>query len=184
MARLPPPVTMITCSSPLAIASSTPYWMVGLSTSGSISFGWAFVTGRNRVPSPAAGKIALRTVPVVIGDNLVDPDLHSRSTHVDAVAPHRDAFTHQQAALQPSFGEAAVGTDDAMPRNVGVRGRQDTSDEARRAGFDVAIGSDEPWRDGSHLTEDACSARVGSVDVLSLLGEVMRQLSQTGVDGH
>src|SRR5665811_140423 len=30
MARLPPPVTMITCSIPLAIASSTPYWIVGL----------------------------------------------------------------------------------------------------------------------------------------------------------
>src|ERR1700681_4712028 len=61
MARLPPPVTMITCSIPLAIASSTPYWIVGLSTSGSISLGCALVTGRNRVPSPAAGKIALRT---------------------------------------------------------------------------------------------------------------------------
>jgi hypothetical protein len=27
---------------------------------GSISFGWAFVAGRKRVPSPAAGKTALR----------------------------------------------------------------------------------------------------------------------------
>src|SRR5213592_3628857 len=52
---------MITCSMPLAMASSTPYWMVGLSTSGSISFGCALVTGRKRVPRPAAGKIALRT---------------------------------------------------------------------------------------------------------------------------
>ena len=67
MARLPPPVTMITCSIPLAIASSTPYWIVGLSTSGSISFGCALVTGRKRVPRPAAGKIALRTV---MADNL------------------------------------------------------------------------------------------------------------------
>src|SRR5258708_25243496 len=67
MARLPPPVTMITCSIPLAIASSTRYWIVGLSTRGSISFGCALVTGRNRVPRPAAGKIALRTVMV---DNL------------------------------------------------------------------------------------------------------------------
>src|ERR1019366_4771710 len=66
MARLPPPVTMITCSIPLAMASSTPYWMVGLSTSGSISFGCALVTGRNRVPRPAAGKIALRTAGIVI----------------------------------------------------------------------------------------------------------------------
>src|ERR1700738_4931597 len=70
MARLPPPVTMITSSIPLAIASSTPYWMVGLSTSGSISFGWALVTGRNRVPRPAAGKIAFLTGGIVIKDNL------------------------------------------------------------------------------------------------------------------
>jgi hypothetical protein len=47
-------------SIPLATASSTEYWMRGLSTSGSISFGEAFVAGRNRVPNPAAGKTALR----------------------------------------------------------------------------------------------------------------------------
>jgi hypothetical protein len=29
--------------------------MAGLSTTGSISFGIAFVAGKNRVPSPAAG---------------------------------------------------------------------------------------------------------------------------------
>src|SRR5215203_138628 len=34
--------------------------MVGLSTSGSISFGCALVAGRNLVPSPAAGKTAFR----------------------------------------------------------------------------------------------------------------------------
>jgi hypothetical protein len=53
------------------MASSTPYWIVGLSTSGSISFGWALVTGKNRVPKPAAGKMAFRTrPPVVTLDNL------------------------------------------------------------------------------------------------------------------
>src|SRR5579884_2934113 len=70
MARFPPPVTMITCSRPEAMASSTPYWMVGLSTSGSISFGCTLVTGRNRVPSPAAGKTARRTVRIVIQHNV------------------------------------------------------------------------------------------------------------------
>src|SRR4029077_19948042 len=65
MARLPPPVTMITSSMPLAIASSTLYWIAGLSTRGSISLGWALVAGRNRVPSPAAGMIALGTGSVV-----------------------------------------------------------------------------------------------------------------------
>src|SRR6185503_20923754 len=48
-------------SMPEATASSTPYWMIGLSTTGSISFGCALVAGRNRVPRPAAGMTALRT---------------------------------------------------------------------------------------------------------------------------
>src|SRR5450759_50778 len=52
---------MITCSMPAETASSTAYWMTGLSTSGSISLGWALVAGRKRVPQPAAGKTALRT---------------------------------------------------------------------------------------------------------------------------
>jgi hypothetical protein len=34
--------------------------MVGLSTIGSISLGMALVSGRNRVPKPAAGIMALR----------------------------------------------------------------------------------------------------------------------------
>src|SRR6266404_1140373 len=45
--------------------------MRGLSTSGSISFGWAFVAGRKRVPNPAAGKTALRTfviIPSIVWD--------------------------------------------------------------------------------------------------------------------
>src|SRR5262245_38074635 len=61
MARFWELVTMMTCSMPAATASSTAYWMTGLSTSGSISFGCAFVAGRKRVPQPAAGKTALRT---------------------------------------------------------------------------------------------------------------------------
>src|SRR6478672_7865805 len=52
---------MITCSMPAATASSTAYWMIGLSTSGSISLGCALVAGRKRVPQPAAGKTAFRT---------------------------------------------------------------------------------------------------------------------------
>src|ERR1035441_7510350 len=36
--------------------------MIGLSTMGSISLGCALVAGRKRVPSPAAGKTALRTL--------------------------------------------------------------------------------------------------------------------------
>src|SRR5687767_9739704 len=46
---------------PEATASSTTYWIVGLSTRGSISLGWALVAGRKRVPRPAAGNTPLRT---------------------------------------------------------------------------------------------------------------------------
>ncbi len=46
---------------PAWTASSTTYWMAGLSTTGSISLGWALVAGRKRVPSPAAGMTALVT---------------------------------------------------------------------------------------------------------------------------
>jgi hypothetical protein len=44
-----------------AVASSTTYWMAGLSTIGGISFGVALVAGGKRVPSSAAGTIVLRT---------------------------------------------------------------------------------------------------------------------------
>ena len=60
MAFLPRPVTMMMLVRPAATASSITYWMIGLSTSGSISFGCALVAGRKRVPRPAAGKTALR----------------------------------------------------------------------------------------------------------------------------
>src|SRR5947207_16027817 len=46
---------------PAALASSIAYWISGLSTTGSISFGTALVAGRMRVPRPATGNTALRT---------------------------------------------------------------------------------------------------------------------------
>src|SRR6056297_781252 len=48
-------------SIPAPSASSITSWMAGWSPTGNNSFGTAFVAGRNRVPSPAAGKTALRT---------------------------------------------------------------------------------------------------------------------------
>src|ERR1700758_16766 len=48
------------CSRPAPLASSTTYWISGLSTMVSISFGIALVAGRTRVPRPATGKTALR----------------------------------------------------------------------------------------------------------------------------
>ena len=37
---------------PARTASSTTYWMAGLSTSGSISLGWAFVAGQEPSAEP------------------------------------------------------------------------------------------------------------------------------------
>src|SRR5689334_2805248 len=60
MAFLVRPVMKISSSAPALIASITAYWISGLSTMGSISFGLALVAGRKRVPRPATGKTALR----------------------------------------------------------------------------------------------------------------------------
>src|SRR5271156_1284665 len=62
MELLPRPVTMMMCSMPEATHSSTTYWICGLSTTVSISLGWALVAGKKRVPRPAAGRTALRTL--------------------------------------------------------------------------------------------------------------------------
>src|SRR6266540_6748466 len=61
MVRLPRPVTISMSWMPDRRASSTTYWMAGLSTTGSISLGCTLVAGRKRVPSPAAGITALLT---------------------------------------------------------------------------------------------------------------------------
>jgi len=53
--RFPLPVIIIISVIPALTASSTRYCITGLSTIGSISFGWAFVAGKKRVQKPAAG---------------------------------------------------------------------------------------------------------------------------------
>ena len=59
--RLSRPVTKMISSIPAARASSTAYWMSGLSTTGSITFGTALLAGRNRVAMPATGSTAFLT---------------------------------------------------------------------------------------------------------------------------
>src|SRR5512134_2943706 len=51
---------------PAATASSTAYWMSGLSTIGIISFGLALVAGRKRLPKPATGNTAFVIVRIAI----------------------------------------------------------------------------------------------------------------------
>src|SRR5580658_11296864 len=62
---------------PDCIASSTAYWIRGLSTSGSISLGMALVAGRKRVPRPAAGNTALRTLGIILGQLYAETRRHA-----------------------------------------------------------------------------------------------------------
>ena len=82
-------------------------------------------------------------------------------TQVDAVAAHRDSLRNQKLALPPAFRQAAIGADDAMPWQVVIGGRKNVPHETRRAGFDVAVGADEPFGDGAHPADDARCARLG-----------------------
>src|SRR5215471_17910902 len=78
MAVLPRPVMMMIWSQPAASASSTPYWMIGLSTRGSISLGCALVAGRKRVPNPAAGNTALQTFIRNSLSTMLSPEIPNR----------------------------------------------------------------------------------------------------------
>src|SRR6185503_19395265 len=61
------PVMNTSSWAPALIASSTAYWISGLSTTGNISIGLALVAGRKRVPSPATGNTALRILIFCLG---------------------------------------------------------------------------------------------------------------------
>ena len=58
-------VTKIRSVVPAAMASSTAYWIRGLSTTGSIYLGHALVAGRKRVPIPATGNTGFLTILVI-----------------------------------------------------------------------------------------------------------------------
>src|SRR3990172_2983197 len=86
MAFLPRPVTTMMSWMPEATASSMTYWIVGLSTIGNISLGWALVAGRKRVPSPAAGNTAFRIViasPLAVSSGKSGHAREALDLHVD-----------------------------------------------------------------------------------------------------
>ena len=86
---------------PARTASSTTYWMAGLSTTGSISLGCALVAGRKRVPRPAAGMTALVTAEEEPGVRLVD--LIGRRPPMPArPAPGRLALTPLECQRPPT----------------------------------------------------------------------------------
>src|SRR5450830_25230 len=72
MARLLRPVMKIISVIPAATASSTAYWINGLSTMGSISLGCALVAGKKRLPRPATGNTAFLIRLVIAVPNKID----------------------------------------------------------------------------------------------------------------
>src|SRR5438874_8118082 len=68
--------------------------MIGLSTRGSISFGCALVAGRKRVPRPAAGKTALRTLAAGIVTYLACAQAHSQQFE-STIASRESAIPHE-----------------------------------------------------------------------------------------
>jgi hypothetical protein len=75
---------------------------------------------------------------------------------VDLAALERDTLGPEPLPLLLPHREAAVGADDAPPRDViGVpAGREEAGGEARSAGRDVAVGADEPLRDRPDRGDD------------------------------
>src|SRR6202011_1642856 len=94
---------------PERTASSTTYWMAGLSTRGSISLGCALVAGRNRVPRPAAGMTALRT-----GEGI-----RSRSTRGSFLSAHEAAHIVAVAGYDQA---ADRGQGDQLPPGTAPHG--------------------------------------------------------------
>src|ERR1700690_3904979 len=90
---------------PAALASSTAYWIRGLSTTGSISFGIALVAGRKRAPRPPTGKMALRTGLIVMLDPCdVKGAFVPQGLHLDNGAAGRRRLITQQPV--PRFVQA------------------------------------------------------------------------------
>ena len=73
---------------------------------------------------------------------------------VDAVAPHRHTFSKEPRALRLALGQAAVGSDDAVPGEI-VDCGEDVADEARRVRIDVAVGADVALGDRADAFDDA-----------------------------
>jgi hypothetical protein len=103
---------------------------------------------------------------------------HPSKTQIYTIATHRYALFNQQRALPPSLGEAPVGADHAMPREVIVDRGKNASDEARGDRVDVAIRADETNGDRAHPRDDAIVAGL----IHSLLHSVVWLLTPDSFD--
>src|SRR5688500_2245028 len=121
--------------------------MVGLSTSGSISFGCALVAGRNLVPQPAAGKTALRTRihppstgwPVCRGPSLESPAEYTAGSRRAAVPGPTVAAAERPLNGLLGLGRAGLGEDHG-PAGARRDGRDDRPREDQQPADELERG--------------------------------------------
>src|SRR2546423_1536722 len=113
-----------TSEAPAAAASSTTYWIVGLSRTGSSSFATALAAGSMRVPRPAAGMTTLLTL---IG-SMIDSRLVNQRPQ-DGAADRREGID-QLLVLPAAVIEAADGAATAGEFGAGA-GRARDLDHAK-----------------------------------------------------
>src|ERR1700685_4531034 len=112
MARLEAPVMKTSRRAPAASASSTAYWMSGLSTTGSISLGLALVAGRNRVPRPATGNTAVRITDFIrrsLTRSIDQSILKSTCGLISALGPFEN--NRMQRVPRAAFGATPIPAD-------------------------------------------------------------------------
>ena len=83
--------------------------MIGLSTSGSISFGCALVAGRKRVPRPAAGNTALRTRDVtsgIVAEDVLGARIYNAVAASEAACSIRPSFATTSRRSAPASATA------------------------------------------------------------------------------
>src|ERR1035441_6012863 len=85
--------------------------MIGLSTMGSISLGCALVAGRKRVPRPAAGKTALRTL-AGINSSLVQPGARWQLKNCVSPSAVLCIGTWEKTPMAYVIAEPCIGTKD------------------------------------------------------------------------
>src|ERR1700736_5956843 len=142
MARFEAPVTNTSRVAPAESASSTAYWIRGLSTTGSISFGLALVAGRKRVPRPATGNTAVRMADlklVLIGILLAAASRGPYGGLIGALGPLENGRPH--AVPGAAFRAAPVPADAVEPAIIALVAAAGVADARQQRAERARLGS-------------------------------------------
>ena len=80
---------------------------------------------------------------------------------VNSVAPERDPFVAQPQVLPFTHRDRAIRPHNSMPRELLVRGGQDTADHPGCSPVDVRVCAHKPLRDSADTFDDQRFARSG-----------------------